>query len=283
MTADRYKLFQLFKYTVYLLLTLNIFLFFAEEWAAAAHRFGDGIALADVIEGFAATIDTAAWVVLLLLFELETYVLDEDQVGKRTLRIMHLVRALCYAFIVYAFYGYLTKLLFLLGAEPMSGLDGLCSLVGNDWAYAVDLDEYQVITAANCSVLSAAEAVMQLPGLTAVVDSAGLTDIVRLAWVDVINSGVWLLVVLLLEIDVRLQERDLYEGFVFRVSTLLKYTFYPILLIAAIYWGVKGDFVDFWDAFLWLVAFVFIELNVFEWRRESHAELGRGDGAAPAL
>jgi hypothetical protein len=43
------------------------------------------------------------------------------------------------------------------------------------------------------------------------------------------------------------------------------------VLLAAIYWGIKGDFVDFWDAFLWLVAFVFIELNVFEWRRESKA------------
>ena len=39
---------------------------------------------------------------------------------------------------------------------------------------------------------------------------------------------------------------------------------YPI---AAVYWGVKGDFVDFWDAMLWLIAFVFIELNVFEWRQ----------------
>ena len=27
-------------------------------------------------------------------------------------------------------------------------------------------------------------------------------------------------------------------------------------------------FLDFWDAFLWLVAFVFIELNVFQWREE---------------
>ena len=44
------------------------------------------------------------------------------------------------------------------------------------------------------------------------------------------------------------------------------------LLLAAIYWGFKGDFVDFWDAFLWLVAFVFIELNIFEWRREEMAE-----------
>ena len=30
---------------------------------------------------------------------------------------------------------------------------------------------------------------------------------------------------------------------------------------------------DFWDAFLWLVAFVFIELNVFEWRQEDLAAM----------
>ena len=46
---------------------------------------------------------------------------------------------------------------------------------------------------------------------------------------------------------------------------------YSILFLAAVYWGVKGDFVDFWDAFLWLVAFVFIEMNVFEWRAEDKA------------
>ena len=45
-----------------------------------------------------------------------------------------------------------------------------------------------------------------------------------------------------------------------------------LLFFAAVYWGIKGDFVDFWDAFLWLVAFVFIELNVFDWRQEALEE-----------
>ena len=53
-----------------------------------------------------------------------------------------------------------------------------------------------------------------------------------------------------------------------RVSNAFKVVFYGSLLFTATFWGVKGDFVDFWDAFLWLVAFVFIELNVFEWRQE---------------
>jgi hypothetical protein len=112
---------------------------------------------------------------------------------------------------------------------------------------------------------------MRLPGLSVAVDQNGLTEIVRLAWVDVINAGVWLLVVLVLEFDVRMQERNRLVGLALRISNLSKYILYTILLFAAIYWGIKGDFVDFWDAFLWLVAFVFIELNVFEWRQETTA------------
>ena len=40
------------------------------------------------------------------------------------------------------------------------------------------------------------------------------------------------------------------------------------MVVAAVYWGFKGKFLDFWDAALWLFAFVFIELNVFEWQQE---------------
>ncbi len=268
---DRDKLFPLFKYTVYALLTLNVYLFFVEEWAAAAYRFEDGIAFADVIEGFAATIDTAAWVILLLMFEVET-VMTTDRLGRRTVLFMHGLRAVCYLVIVYAFYGYLSKVLFLFDAAPLAGVQQLCTLASGGWAYAVDLDEYVALTAGNCGQFSTAATFLQLPGLRAAIDPAGLTAITRLAWVDVINSGVWLILVFLLEVDVRLQEQDRLHGWVRRASTAGKYVVYPTLLLAAIYWGVMGDFVDFWDAFLWLVAFFFIEMNVVEWREELDAE-----------
>ena len=268
--ADRVKLFHYFKYTVYTLLMINVYVFFAEEWAAVGHRFADGLGFGDIIEAFAASIDTAAWVILLLMFELETFILSDEQTTKRVRILLHALRALCYVVIIYAFFGYLNKLLFLLGTGgPMANTTDLCSLVQDQWAYTIDLDEYESITAANCAGFSNAGSFYQLPGLQAVVDQSGLTGITRLAWVDVINSGVWLLVVLLLEIDVRLQQRDQFEGLALRLSNMSKYVLYSILLLAAIYWGIKGDFIDFWDAFLWLVAFAFIELNVFEWRQES--------------
>ena len=269
LTLTSYKTYQAFKYVVYGLLTLNIGLFFAEEWAASGYRFSSGLGALDVIEAFAATIDTAAWVILLLMFELETWVLDDRQMTPRVSRALHLLRAVCYAFIVYAFYGYVTKLLFLHTAIPLAGIEDLCALVDGTWSYAVDLDEYTTLTLANCASFASAGSFWQFPGLTAAVDDAGLTSIVRLAWVDVINSGVWLLVVAVLEIDVRLQEHGRLTGGILRASTVSKYVLYSALFLAAVYWGLKGDFVDFWDAFLWLVAFVFIEMNVFEWRRES--------------
>ncbi len=275
MNISRDNVYRLFKYFVYALLAFNVYLFFAEEWAAAAYRFVGGVALQDVIEGFAASIDTAAWVVLLLMFELETYVLDDEQFTKRTTWTLHGLRAVCYAFIVYSFYGYVTKLNFLLGATPLPNVSDLCTLAGGQWAYAVDLDEYELLTAANCASMSTASTFHQFSGMTAVVDARGLTDIIRLAWVDVINSAVWLLVVFVLEIDVRLQEANKLEGGILRVSNASKFILYALLLLAATYWGVKGDFVDFWDAFLWLVAFVFIELNVFEWRQESLEQQAR--------
>jgi len=262
------KLYLAFKYAVYALLCINIFVFFSEEWAAAPHRFAAGMGLVDVIEAFAATIDTASWVVLLLVFELETYVLDDRQFTRPVTLSLHALRALCYAIIVYAFYGYLSKLLFVLGMTP-AGLTDLCSLPANEWAYAVDFDEYEIIDAVNCTSLSASTAFFQFPGTQALVDAAGRASIVGLAWVDVINAGVWLLVVLVLEIDVRLQEHNLLKGAALRVSAVAKWLLYSMLFLAAVYWGIEGAFVDFWDAFLWLVAFVFIEMNVFEWRQES--------------
>ena len=45
----------------------------AEESAAAQLQFSSGINLSQFIEAYATTIDTAAWVVLLLMFELETH------------------------------------------------------------------------------------------------------------------------------------------------------------------------------------------------------------------
>ena len=273
MTLNSSRLFQLFKYTVYAFLAMNVYWFFAEEYAAAPLRYPDGVGLADLMEAYAATIDTLAWVILLLMFELETYVLDDKHFTKSVTWTLHGLRFACFAFIVMAFFGYVDVLEFNSGAALFAGVSDICALPPGEWSWPYILGEYTVITPANCADWSTATEFYKFPDAAAVVDAAGLTDIIRLAWVDVINAAVWILVVVLLEIDVRLQEHGRFEGFALRASTASKYVLYGTLFAAAVYGGFKGDFLDFWDAFLWLVAFVFIGLNVFEWREEDNAAL----------
>jgi len=272
LTISRDTLFQFFKYIVYAFLAMNVYWFFAEEFLANKLLYPDGVGFRDLIGAYPATIDTAAWVVLLLMFELETYVLDDRQSTRIVTWSMHGLRALCYGYIISAFFGYIGNLASVQAVSPLVGVNDLCSLINDQWSYSYDIEEYTEITAANCQSFSSADSFLRFHDARAVVDAAGLAAIIGLAWIDVINAAVWLLVVLVLEIDVRLQEHNRYEGWAYRISGILKVILYATLLYAAVYWGIKGDFVDFWDAFLWLVAFVFIELNVFEWRQEAHEE-----------
>ena len=72
-----HTLFRIFKYTIYCLISLNIYLFFQEDFLASQETFGDSVGWGNLAEAFSATVDTAAWVVLLLLFELETAVIPD--------------------------------------------------------------------------------------------------------------------------------------------------------------------------------------------------------------
>ncbi|MDA1206439.1 MAG: hypothetical protein O2858_02070, partial [Proteobacteria bacterium] len=108
--------FNTFKLTVYLLLTANIGFFFIEELEGARDLLQSTFDLALLLELFPATIDTAAWVLLLLMFELETYQLDDAALTPKVEKLLMLIRIICVSFIVTAFVGYLLTLLTLFEA-----------------------------------------------------------------------------------------------------------------------------------------------------------------------
>ena len=255
-------LFVAFKYTVYGLLIVNIGLFFQEESAAIEQTFSQGLLLSEVIQGYAATIDTAAWVLLLLMFELETSVLSAATLSQpRVKLIFWLLRLFSYGFIGYAFYGYFTKMLFIHSISPFAVSD-VCALVGHGFSVIDNLDQYPLLSLDNCSSLQS-QMLFQLDNQGVIGTEQQWRAIQWLTIVDVINSITWILVVLVLEVDVRLQRRNRFHGTIVIVSKRVKIVLYSILFGAATYWGFLGDLLDFWDAFMWLLAFFFIEMNIF--------------------
>jgi hypothetical protein len=261
------RAFTLFKYTIYVLLAVNAYLFFQEDLAAGAEMFNHVLTWSNVVAVFTASTDTTAWLILLLLFELETAVISDEKLQGGLKWVLMGVRVFCYFFIVSAFFGYVGKYGMITNLASIQIAD-VCSLVGGEWNYVVNLDDYPPIDAESCLLLQGQQ--LLLVSGTDIIGTQSALDSARgLAIIDVINSGTWLIIVVLLEAEVFMQLRDLLTGAILKINKYLKGFFYGLLLVCAIYWGFEGSFLDFWDAFLWLVAFIFIELNIFQWHEET--------------
>lgn len=267
--ADRYRIFKAAKYLVYMLLGFNVYLFLQEELDALSFTFAGGLEAGQLVQAFSATIDTAAWVILLLMFELETAALDDRNIHGLVKWTLHGLRGICYIALPYAFTGYYLELVTLYQVAPLAATDA-CSLADSGYALLVGLDEYVPLDAGNCAALG--DHVYKLAGFDILADGEALRSAQILAWVDVINAADWILVVVILEVEVRLQLRGDLSDRVLNTTKFFKLSAYAILFICAGYWGFAGDFLDFWDASLWLFAFIFIELNVFEWQYETYHE-----------
>ncbi len=260
-------LFRLLKYTIYLLLMVDAYQYFLSDYAASRHIFETGVSFSEFAKAFAITIDVTAWLVLLLFFELETAVIPVDKMQGPLLWFLHGVRLICYFFVFSSYYGYLSKYWMFVNAVPFS-VNDVCALIGSSYTYVAGLDEYLPITPETCQKLNQAP-LMRLEGTHILADPERLKEARFMALVDVIYATVWLLVIAILEIDVYLKEHGRLKGWVLLASEITKAVLYLALLGGAVFWGIKGEFLDFWDSFLWLAAFALIDLNVFGLAEES--------------
>lgn len=173
--------FILFKYMIYALLAFNIYLF--------------------AMNGtFTETIDTAAWVIILGLFEWETRHLREEHWSVFEKGVITLLSVFGYSVIVYSCYSYF------IGAE----------------------------------------------------------------WLDFANALTWILVVLALQYDIYFPGH--YGKSEWTARNILKLTLYGALFVFAIMWGIQGEALDFYDAFLWILSFFVIEMNIFNFEHRLVAE-----------
>ena len=264
------NLFHLFKYSVYILLTYDGLLFFYGDVAASAVTFGDAVTWRNVIEAYAATFDTLAWIALLVLLELETAVIPDHLLRGWLKWVMKGLSGICYFVIFYSFYGYIYKYGVLTDLVPFS-VDDVCSLIGTSFTYVSTLDEYLPLDQSVCTTMNSLPLV-QVNGTQIIGVEPAMSDAIALAVIDIVNAADWLVIVVLLEVEVYLQLKDVLTKRMMIAGKYIKGFFYLVLLYCAIYWGVESTFLDFWDAFLWLVGFVFIELNVFQWNAENEEE-----------
>ena len=152
MLGKRVNLFSIFKYIIYLLLAYNAYLFFVKDLEASRSIFIDGMSWSKLIQGYSATIDTVSWLILLLIFELETYVIHEYNLKGWLNQILNLIKTVSYISILYSFYGYICKYLFVHGVKVTN--INPCTLLGTSYTYAVDFDKYLPLNHEQCILLA---------------------------------------------------------------------------------------------------------------------------------
>ncbi len=264
---------QVVKWTVYLALIVNFGVYGYDDWTAYTRVLADDAPLGDVFEQFSTSIDVAAWLGLVFLFELETYSLSDEAFKGWVTKSIHVVRLVCYLGIGYAAYGYTVNTFDYYDYIEVEGLAELCQIADQGRSLQLDVIAYTPITADNCASLSAGAPYYQKAGEMSVIDTPALSHVQKLSWVDVANAFVWLIVVFLIEIEIRMQSADRFDSRSLRPLRLLKTIFYGELIINAIIWGATGYPMYAWDAFLWIFGFWAIELNLADWERERVQEL----------
>ncbi len=106
----------------------------------------------------------------------------------------------------------------------------------------------------------AASAIRALRLLAAIaVCAAAIGYVIERNSLDAINSGLWIAVVVLLELEVR-RPLDVarYRAW-FSAAAAVLYTGLALLVLA---WGWRQEWLDAYDALLWLIAFATIEMDV---------------------
>jgi hypothetical protein len=81
-------------------------------------------------------------------------------------------------------------------------------------------------------------------------------------WLNFANASLWLLVVAAIAAD--LHWHHLYGSRSWRLRNAAKSLLYIGLFAVALTWGLQGEWLDAWDAVLWLLCFFVIELRVFD-------------------
>lgn len=262
---------QVIKVTVYALLLVNFVFYVLDDIEAASHEMRNGGTFLEWMQAFATTIDESAWFMLLLLFEMETYVLSDEVQGRPlVMRLVHGVRLVCYVVLAHSVYAFGVIYWDMISAEAVEGATHLCQLLGQDLSFVRNI-EYTTITADNCNTLSTAGQFFYTePGLV-VSDAEGLALEQRLAMVDWLEVVIWLLILATIEIMVRLQDQGITRGRLVTAIKSSKLVLYTGLWAMAAWWASLGHYYYAWDETLWIVGFFAIEANMNEWKNEIEA------------
>lgn len=261
------------KWFVYTALLINAGYYLHIDYVSWVSALPDDASLSDILTQVSTSIDTIAWILLVVFFELETYALPDRFWKDWLLRSIHVLRVICYVMIGYAAWGYTIEAANNYWYSEATGITSACDVAGDGVSMQLDANTWIDITSDNCATLTDDTNFVRLDGEVALIPVSALPHIQVMGWFDIINAYFWIVVVLLIEVEVRMQSADRFGSPAMATVGVVKALLYAVLIGNCFVWLFTGYYVWSWDAFLWIFGFWAIELNLAEWELERTAQL----------
>ena len=268
---------QTLKWIVYSALVINTGMYIDDDIRAFIGAIPPDASALDIVFEFSTTIDMIGWVALVFLFELETYALEDDSWTKGLERLVRGARLVCYVFIAIAAIGYTAEAMEKFEPQP-TGYASMCDAADQGIYAQISENEFPLITSENCEAISEGAPYSTLANEVAIVSAPVVEELQFLGFINIDNAVIWILVVLLIELEVWLQSADRFGSRALTVARQVKSLFYLVLIGNAVIWFIWDYYLYTWDAFLWIFGFWAIELNLAEWEQDRLEELGQASG-----
>lgn len=209
---------------------------------------------------FYTTIDYAGWLLLVALFQLQKDSPESEKM--KSGKVWALGSATLVGFLLLGLALYLNFLEVAYYDEYVPHASEEVCIEQDEPQYFLDEEQmYQLVTPENCAAL-AAGSVLRHPTDNSLVEAGNRIAGKRLELVNAFNTAAWLALVITFQFRLLIQRVRPRWDTALKWSDRAKAFFYLVLFASAIYWFYGGTWVDAWDAFLWLFAFLMLEVVV---------------------
>ena len=254
---------RIIKGTIYSLVVFNL-LYYAHAEFSALETLPANASMWQILRGLGSTIDYVAWMILIAIFEIESAFRKGQRFTGTARRIAVVISTICYAGLAYAGYTYIDDFLWYDRFASFDG-DSACDVADGEFYFLDHRENYVALTAENCANLDPTSLLLHDNENTLITPEAWKASW-RLSVVNLANAAAWLILLLMTQLRIesdrvkRVRRRN-WSAWITATVVL-----YGVLTFNAVYWIAFGNWIDGWDASLWLIAIALIEWNIIRFR-----------------
>ncbi len=272
------KHYNTIKLTIYGLLLINFSIYIYQDIQNAKATLPAEHSFLDLMSAFTTSIDYFAWLLLIIVFELETYSISDETWNKQWAWGLRAIRVFAYASLGHTLFSYSNALADSYQVPfKMAESLGACDFADQGYWW-LGILTYEPITFETCNTMPTTN-LWQSSVDGVLTNENGIFWEHIFAHIDLLEITSWLVIMGAIEVNVAFAMKNQTNHPAARTMRIMSHIAYSLIVLFSIAWIWAGQPVYAWDEFVWIAGFAVIEMNISEWKEEiSENQLPNSNG-----